>query len=77
MAYGWLNFSGERDNAMIERFFRSLKQDCTWQHAFRGLREANATVARWIRWYNEERTHQALDYRSPLAYRAQQSTAVA
>lgn len=64
-------------NGMIERFFRSLKEECTWQHVFSGFREAKAAIARWIRWYNEERPHQALGYRSPLEYRAQQLTAVA
>jgi putative transposase len=64
-------------NSMIERFFRSLNEECTWQHLFAGFREAKATIARWIRWYNEERSHQAIDYRSPLEYRAQQLNAVA
>ncbi|MCB9725552.1 MAG: IS3 family transposase [Spirochaetaceae bacterium] len=58
-------------NGMIERFFRSLKEECVWQHSFRSFREATHHVDRWIRWYNEERPHQALDYRSPSEYRAQ------
>lgn len=58
-------------NGMIERFFRSLKEECVWQHSFRSFREAKHHVDRWIRWYNEERPHQALDYRSPGEYRAQ------
>jgi putative transposase len=36
-------------NGMIERSFRSLKEECTWQHLFAGFREAKATIARWIR----------------------------
>jgi putative transposase len=62
---------------MIERFFRSLKEGCTWQHDFASFREAKSTVARWIRWYNEERPHQALGYLSPVEHRAQQLNAVA
>jgi putative transposase len=58
-------------NGMIERFFRSLKEECVWQHSFRSFREAKQHVDRWIRWYNEERPHQALHYRSPSEYRAQ------
>lgn len=64
-------------NGMIERFFRSLKEECTWQQNFRSFREAKAAVARWIRWYNTERPHQALGYLSPVEYRAQQLNAVA
>ena len=63
---------------MIERFFRSLKEECcTWQHLFPGFREAKAAIARWIRWYNRQRPHQALDYRSPARYRAEQINLVA
>jgi putative transposase len=64
-------------NGMIERFFRSLKEECVWQHNFAGYIEARAAIASWIRWYNERRPHQALDYLSPHQYRAQQLQAVA
>ncbi len=64
-------------NGMIERFFRSLKEECAWQHNFWSFREARRTIARWIRWYNEERPHQALDYRSPAEFRAQKLNEVA
>ncbi|MDQ5851027.1 MAG: IS3 family transposase [Chloroflexota bacterium] len=56
-------------NGMIERWFRSLKEECVWQHQFRTCAAARAAIARWIRWYNEERPHQALGYHSPRIYR--------
>ena len=64
-------------NGMIERFFRSLKEECVWQHNFVGFIEARAAIASWIRWYNERRPHQALGYLSPHQYRSQQLQAVA
>jgi putative transposase len=64
-------------NGMIERFFRSLKEECVWQHNFADFGEAKAAVARWICFYNERRPHQALGYLSPHQYRAQQLLAVA
>jgi putative transposase len=64
-------------NGMIERFFRSLKEECTWQHSFSSFREAKRTIDRWIAWYNEERPHQSLGYLSPVEYRAQQLNLVA
>jgi putative transposase len=64
-------------NGMIERFFRSLKEECVWQHNFADFAEARAAIARWIRFYNERRPHQALGYLSPHQYRAQQLLAVA
>jgi putative transposase len=64
-------------NGMIERFFRSLKEECVWQHNFANFAEARAAIGSWIRWYNERRPHQALGYLSPQQFRAQQLQAVA
>ena len=62
---------------MIERFFRSLKEECVWQHMFQTFEEARRIIRDWVHWYNESRPHSALGYRSPLQYRAQLSTQVA
>ena len=56
-------------NGIVERFFRSLKEECTWQHNFASFVEAKLAVANWIHWYNELRPHQALAYRSPKEHR--------
>jgi putative transposase len=64
-------------NGMIERFFRSLKEECVWQHVFRDFEEARREIHAWIQWYNEGRPHQSLGYRSPAQYRAQQLQLVA
>ncbi|MBP6263359.1 MAG: integrase core domain-containing protein [Nitrospira sp.] len=39
--------------------------------------EARRIIRNWVQWYNHERPHQALGYRSPIQYRGQQSTQVA
>lgn len=59
-------------NGLIERWFRSLKEECVWQHTFERFVEAKRVVSAWIRWYNEERRHQALGYRSPKQFQQQQ-----
>jgi putative transposase len=64
-------------NGMIERFFRSLKEECVWQHSFPSFIEARRAVRRWIGWYNERRPHQALGYLSPRQYRTLQLQRVA
>lgn len=64
-------------NGMIERFFRSLKEECVWQHAFATFEDARRIIRDWVHWYNHGRPHSALGYRSPVQYRAQQSTQVA
>jgi putative transposase len=58
-------------NGMIERFFRSLKEECVWQHNFESFGQASEKVRDWIKWYNEQRPHQALGYQSPVGYRQQ------
>lgn len=64
-------------NGMIERFFRSLKEECIWLHNFETFDEAKRAITAWIRFYNEERPHQSLGYLSPHEYRAQQRNQVA
>jgi len=64
-------------NGIVERFFRSLKEECVWQHNFTSLAEARSTITNWIEWYNAERPHQALGYRSPRQFRALQTQLVA
>ena len=61
-----------QQNGMIERWFRSLKEECVWQQSFVDFAEAERAIRRWIGWYNAERPHQALGYRSPQQYRGQQ-----
>ncbi|MDR4485338.1 MAG: integrase core domain-containing protein, partial [Nitrospirales bacterium] len=61
---------------LIERFFRSLKEECVWQHRFGNFEEARQKINIWMRWYNEERPHQALQYRSPRQYRQEQGLQV-
>jgi putative transposase len=64
-------------NGIIERFFRSLKEECVWQHSFHSFAEAKAAVRQWIEWYNTGRPHQSLGYLSPREFRAQQQLSVA
>jgi putative transposase len=66
-----------QQNGMIERFFRSLKEECAWQHNFPSFEAARREVGQWIDWYNNGRPHQALGYKSPVEYRAQQVASVA
>ena len=57
---------------MIERFFRSVKEECVYLHSFASFKDAKYHIDRWIDWYNSRRPHQALNYQSPSAFRAQQ-----
>ncbi|WP_108133849.1 MULTISPECIES: integrase core domain-containing protein [Halomonas] len=47
-------------NGLVERFFRSLKEECIWLHRFESLGQARAVISRWIRYYNEERSYRQI-----------------
>lgn len=53
------------DNIFIERLWRSLKYEEVFIHAYTGVSEARAGIGAWLKFYNEERKHQTLDYRTP------------
>lgn len=59
-------------NAIIERFFRTLKEECIWQHRFESFEEAERVITAWIKYYNEERMHSRLGYKSPKAFYEEQ-----
>lgn len=60
-------------NGLVERFFRSLKEECAWQYNFTSFGEARFHLAQCIDWYNTGRPHQSLGYRSPREYRKEVS----
>jgi putative transposase len=63
-------------NGLVERFFRSLKEECVWQYNFASFDEARSKIRQWIDWYNQERPHQALGYLSPATFRQKQQQTV-
>lgn len=59
------------DNAVMERFFRSLKQELVWQHSYRRHREAQQSISGYILdVYNSNRLHSTLNYLSPNMFEA-------
>ncbi len=63
------------DNAVVERFFLSLKTERVWQHRYANHSEARRDIADSIvRFYNSVRIHSTLGYLPPSGY--EQSTAV-
>ena len=53
------------DNVFIERFWRSVKYEEVYLHAYEDLSEARLGVGRYVRYYNSERRHSSLDRRTP------------
>ena len=66
------------DNAVMERFFWSLKHEWTNHEQFANLEEARLSVFRYIEtFYNPVRLHETLNYLSPDTYEAENAPAVA
>jgi putative transposase len=57
------------DNALMESFFGTLKAECVERHDFQSPAQARACLFEYLEvFYNRQRLHSALGYRSPLAY---------
>ena len=56
------------DNATVESFFHSLKAELVHQHEFTHDVDAVAHIIEYIEFYNRERLHSSLGYRSPINY---------
>jgi putative transposase len=55
------------DNIFVERLWRSLKYEEVYLKDYASVTEARAGIARYLRFYNHERLHQSLEYRTPAA----------
>jgi putative transposase len=57
------------DNACVESFFSSLKNELIFHRDFYERDEARLAIFNYIEvFYNRQRSHQTLDYRSPVRY---------
>src|SRR5258706_7776288 len=59
-----------KDNAVLERFNRTIQEEWLEQSVvgLDDIKEANNDLLTWLIYYNSFRPHQALDYKTPLAY---------
>lgn len=55
-------------NACIERFNRTYREEVLNFYVFNSLSEVRAITNNWMTVYNEERPHDALGGRTPVAY---------
>lgn len=65
------------DNAVMERFFWSLKHEWTNHYEYADLEEARLSVFKYVEtFYNTERIHQTLEYVSPNQFEANYQQAI-
>ena len=62
------------DNAHIESFNGTFRDECLNIHWFADIADANQKVEGWRREYNESRPHKALNYLAPREFVAQMAT---
>jgi putative transposase len=55
------------DNIFVERLWRSVKYEEVYLKTYPTVAEARAGLGAYFRFYNEERYHQSLGYRTPAA----------
>ena len=55
-------------NAFIERFNRTYREAVLDRYLFRNIQEIQNITDHWLKHYNEERPHEALNNQTPLYY---------
>lgn len=59
------------DNAVVESFFKTLKVECVYRHRLHTRPQAQQLLFEYMEvFYNRQRLHSTLDYRTPVAYEA-------
>jgi len=53
------------DNIFIERLWRSVKYEEVYLHGYESVRDAAKGIAKYFQFYNTERLHESLGYRTP------------
>ena len=72
------SYVGEPEcNGVIERFIRTLKEQCLYLYRFQTLEEARRIIEEFIERYNTEWLIERLGYRTPAQARAEAQRAAA
>ncbi|PKN21813.1 MAG: hypothetical protein CVU65_16165 [Deltaproteobacteria bacterium HGW-Deltaproteobacteria-22] len=61
----YTGYNAPDDNAYVERIMRTIKEEEIWPNLYDTFSEARSAINEYVRWYNEERIHSALDYQTP------------
>jgi len=73
----YTGYNAPDDNAYIERVFRTVKEEEIWANVYDTICEARAAIEAYVNYYNNERIHSALGYRTPNEVAAAYNTLAA
>lgn len=61
----YTGYNAPDDNAYIERVMRTVKEEEIWPNVYDTITEAREAIEKYVNYYNEERIHSALSYKTP------------
>ena len=61
----YTGYDAPDDNAYVERVIRTIKEEEIWPNQWDTLSEAREAIEAYVKYYNEQRIHSALDYQTP------------
>lgn len=61
----YTGYDAPDDNAYVERVIRTVKEEEIWPNLWDTLDEARAAIEAYVNYYNNERIHSALNYKTP------------
>ncbi|WP_245891285.1 integrase core domain-containing protein [Desmospora activa] len=67
--YERMGYNNPDGDAYIERGFRTLKEESVWLQEYDSFAQAKQDLNDFIAFYNHDRPHSALRYRSPVEFR--------
>lgn len=69
----YTGYKNPKENGYIERFFRTLKEECLWLNDFEGYDDYCRELDNFKEYYNERRMHSSLGYKSPREFEMQEN----
>jgi putative transposase len=61
----YTGYNAPDDNAFVERVIRTIKEEEIWPNLYDSWSEAHRMIEEYIAFYNHDRIHSALDYKTP------------
>ena len=63
----YTSYNNPKGNAETERFMRTMKEELLWLREWKSSDELSKALLEWVKQYNADYPHSALEYRSPNA----------